>query len=247
MYTLTKIRDWRPVANFFAKTIASYRGGRIFRQRSLHIRWRLDGGWFLGQQLRGVHTSLVLSCRSFYARRGRPKLEKWEEKTVELDSESRSSTFKNCAWKGKMREHRLKQKYMRTRVCNSILWGQSRRNFKCVIDDAQPLSSQVVMHSPLNTCMLAHSRSSVFLTGISGGGLHFACTGSSKYSVHRWAQRSRIKVFFFLFLEQTNVRSDGKLYILPWQQISKGPGVAYSCSYVLLITAIDLLTTPTAK
>ena len=65
---------------------------------------------------------------------------------------------------------------------------------KFVIDDAQPLSFQVVMHSTLNKCMLARSRtcrSSIFLTGISG--LHFACTCSSKYSVQRRAQRSRIK------------------------------------------------------
>ena len=57
---------------------------------------------------------------------------------------------------------------IRTRVCNSILWGLSRQNSKFVIDDAQPLSFQVVMHSTLNTCMLALSRSSIFLTGISG-------------------------------------------------------------------------------
>ena len=60
------------------------------------------------------------------------------------------------------------QEYIRTRVCNSILWGLSRQNSKFVIDDAQPLSFQVVMHSTLNTCMLALSRSSIFLTGISG-------------------------------------------------------------------------------
>ena len=45
------------------------------------------------------------------------------------------------------------QEYIRTRVCNSILWGLSRQNSKFVIDDAQPLSFQVVMHSTLNTCM----------------------------------------------------------------------------------------------
>ena len=60
------------------------------------------------------------------------------------------------------------QEYIRTRVCNSILWGLSRQNSKFVIGDAQPLSFQVVMHSTLNTCMLALSRSSIFLTGISG-------------------------------------------------------------------------------
>ena len=68
--------------------------------------------------------------------------------------------------------HALKQEYIRTRVCNSILWGLSRQNSKFVIDDAQPLSFQVVMHSTLNTCMLALSRTSIFLTGISG----WACT-----------------------------------------------------------------------
>ena len=60
------------------------------------------------------------------------------------------------------------QEYIRTRVGNSILWGLPRQNSKFVIDDAQPLSFQVVMHSTLNTCMLALSRSSIFLTGISG-------------------------------------------------------------------------------
>ena len=64
------------------------------------------------------------------------------------------------------------QEYIRTRVGNSILWGLSRQNSKFVINDAQPLSFQVVMHSTLNTCMLALSRSSIFLTGISG----WACT-----------------------------------------------------------------------
>ena len=46
-------------------------------------------------------------------------------------------------------------------------------------------------------------------------GLHFACTCSSKYSVQRWVQRSRISVF--LFLVQTDVGSDDELRILPWQ------------------------------
>ena len=46
-------------------------------------------------------------------------------------------------------------------------------------------------------------------------GLHFACTCSSKYSVHRWVQRSRINVFPFLV--QTDVGSDDELRILPWQ------------------------------
>ena len=68
-----------------------------------------------------------------------------------------SSTFITCY-----------QEYIRTRVGNSILWGLPRQNSKFVIDDAQPLSFQVVMHSTLNTCMLALSRSSIFLTGISG-------------------------------------------------------------------------------
>ena len=62
----------------------------------------------------------------------------------------------------------IHQEYIRTRVGNSILWGLPRQNSKFVIDDAQPLSFQVVMHSTLNTCMLALSRSSIFLTGISG-------------------------------------------------------------------------------
>ena len=50
----------------------------------------------------------------------------------------------------------------------------SLQNFKCVIDDAQLISFQVVMHAPLNTCMLVHSRSLIsgFLTGIS----RWACT-----------------------------------------------------------------------
>ena len=46
-------------------------------------------------------------------------------------------------------------------------------------------------------------------------GLHFACTCSSKYSVQRWVQRSRINVFPFLV--QTDVGSDDELRILPWQ------------------------------
>ena len=46
-------------------------------------------------------------------------------------------------------------------------------------------------------------------------GLHFACTCSSKYSVQRRAQRSRINVFPFLV--QTDVGSDDELRILPWQ------------------------------
>ena len=62
--------------------------------------------------------------------------------------------------------HSLYQEYMRTRAGNSILWGLSRQNSKFVVDDAQPLSFQVVMHSPLEH-MLARSRSSFFLTGIS--------------------------------------------------------------------------------
>ena len=44
-------------------------------------------------------------------------------------------------------------------------------------------------------------------------GLHFACTCSSKYSVQRWVQRSRINVFPFLV--QTDVGSDDELRILP--------------------------------
>ena len=106
---------------------------------------------------------------------------------------------------------------MRTRVGNSILWGLSRQNSKFVIDDAQPLSFQVVMHSPLNTCMLARSRSREKLDLFEWHfkpGLHIACTCSSKYSVQRWAQRSRINVFF-LFLVQTDVGSDDELRILP--------------------------------
>ena len=46
-------------------------------------------------------------------------------------------------------------------------------------------------------------------------GLRFACTCSSKYSVQRWVQRSRINVFPFLV--QTDVGSDDELRILPWQ------------------------------
>ena len=46
-------------------------------------------------------------------------------------------------------------------------------------------------------------------------GLHFACTCSSKYSVQRWVQCSRINVFPFLV--QTDVGSDDELRILPWQ------------------------------
>ena len=70
--------------------------------------------------------------------------------------------------------------------------------------------------------------------------LHFACTYSSKYIVQRSAQRSRINVFSFF---STDWR---------WQwwrtsnsavtaSIAKRPGVAYSCSHVLLILLIGLL------
>ena len=106
------------------------------------------------------------------------------------------------------------QEYMRTRVGNSIIWGLSRQNSKFIIDDARPLSFQVVMHSSLNTCMLARSKSSIFKTQWHFRlDLHFACTCSSKYSVQRWAQSSRINVF--LFLAQTGVGSDDELRILP--------------------------------
>ena len=87
----------------------------------------------------------------------------------------------------------LYQEYIRTRVGNSILWGLSRQNSKFVIDDAQPLSFQVVMHSTLNTCMLARSRSSIFLTGISGQ----ACT---------------LHFFFFLFTQARPQSQRGELW-----------------------------------
>ena len=68
-------------------------------------------------------------------------------------------------------------------------------------------------------------------------GLLFACTCSSKNSVQRWAQRSRIKVF--PFLEQTDGGSDDELDILPWQQLYHKDRelhtlvLMYSCCYFL--------------
>ena len=63
-----------------------------------------------------------------------------------------------CARHQPKRDHQATswyhQEYMRTREGNSILTGLSRQNSKFVIDDAQPLSFQVSMHSTLNTCML---------------------------------------------------------------------------------------------
>ena len=60
------------------------------------------------------------------------------------------------------------QEYIRGRVCNFILWGLPRQKFKFVIDDAQAFSFQVVMHSPLNTCVLTLSNNSIVLTASSG-------------------------------------------------------------------------------
>ena len=62
-------------------------------------------------------------------------------------------------WEAEDSIYNWHQEYMRGRVCDFILRGLPRQNFKCVIDDAQPLSFQVVMHSPLNTRMLALSES----------------------------------------------------------------------------------------
>ena len=64
--------------------------------------------------------------------------------------------------------------------------------------------------------MLARSRSSIFLTGISGQ----ACTlharvRQSTVCVQRWAQRSRIKFNVFPFLVQTDVGGGDELRILP--------------------------------
>ena len=61
-----------------------------------------------------------------------------------------------------------KTEYIRARVYNSVQWNLSRQTFDCIINDAQPLSFQVVMNTPLNTCMLAHAISSIFLTNTSG-------------------------------------------------------------------------------
>ena len=61
--------------------------------------------------------------------------------------------------------------------------GLSRQNCKCVIDDAQTLSFQGVRRSPLNTCRHTHSRSSIFLTGISGLACSVHGTSESNYSV----------------------------------------------------------------
>ena len=65
-------------------------------------------------------------------------------------------------------------------------------------------------------------------------GLHFACTCSSKYSVHRWVQRSRINVFSVFSTDwrwQWWRTSNSAVAAF----IAKRPRVAYSCSYVLLI------------
>ena len=107
------------------------------------------------------------------------------------------------------------QEYIRGRVCNSTLRGLPRQNFKCVINDAQPLSFQVVMHSPLNTCMLALSKISVVLTGSLGWAcsLHARVRQCSVFKVQLNARGQKC----FLFLGQIDVGSDDELDVLPWQ------------------------------
>ena len=63
-------------------------------------------------------------------------------------------------------------------------------------------------------------------------GLHFACTCSSKYSVQRWVQRSRINVFPFFSTDWRQWWRTSNSAVTAF--IAKRPRVAYSCSYVLL-------------
>ena len=98
--------------------------------------------------------------------------------------------------------------------------------------------AHMYMHSPLNTCMLARSWSSIFFYWHSGLGLRFAWTCSWKYSVQRWAQRWRRNVVPFLV--QTDVGSDDKLRIMPWQHSKQNDQelptpVLMNCSHVLLM------------
>ena len=68
-------------------------------------------------------------------------------------------------------------------------------------------------------------------------GLHFACPCSSKYSVQRRAQRSRINVFSFFSTDwrwQWWRTSNSAVTAF----IAKRPRVAYSCSHVLLVLGI---------
>ena len=106
------------------------------------------------------------------------------------------------------------REHMRTKVGNSILWGLSRRNSKFIINDAQPLSFQVVIHSSPNTCMLALSRSSIFLTGISGQGctLHSRVCQSTVLNI---GLNRGLRINVFPISVQTDVGSDDELRFLP--------------------------------
>ena len=65
-------------------------------------------------------------------------------------------------------------------------------------------------------------------------GLLFACMCPSMYSVQRSAKRSRIKLFFILV--QTGVWQRWRTwYFTVTAFIAKRPGVAYSCSYIILV------------
>ena len=71
-----------------------------------------------------------------------------------------------------------------------------------------------------------------------------ACTCSSKYSVQRWVQCSRINVFPFLV--QTDVGSDDELRILPWQHSCMHSKTTESCLLLFLCTLAEIHS-PTAK
>ena len=105
----------------------------------------------------------------------------------------------------------------RGRVCSLLLRCLPRQNFKCVIDDAQPPSFQVVMLSPLTTYKLALSQSSIVLTGSSG----WAYSPALYIHVFVNVQSSRFSLTLedesVSFLGQSDVRSDDDVHVLPWQ------------------------------
>ena len=121
------------------------------------------------------------------------------------------------------------QEYIRTRVCNSILWGLSRQNSKFVIDDAQPLSFRLL-------CTQRRPEAPSFW-------LAFQARPALCMHVFVEVQCSTLgstledKCFSFFSTDwrwQWWRTSNSAVTAF----IAKRPRVAYSCSYVLLVLLV---------
>ena len=128
-----------------------------------------------------------------------------------------------------------KQEYIRTSVGNSILWGLSRQNSKFVIDDAQPLSFQVFMHSTLNTFSSLAPEAPSFWLAFQAR-LALCLHVFVKVQCSTSGSTLEDKCFYFFSTDwrwQWWRTSNSAVTAF----IAKRPRVAYSCSYVLLVSS----------